>query len=235
MTARHRFMSKPKTAPPPAPLAATLAPSEPAISKVNLAGFAKKSAASGKVYPVLPDPEGQVSELVASILTKSDELDALTASLELEKAELRTLATQFFFTQHEGRVDIASSIECRDGEKQVTVQFQNRYGIVPTANEAQLTDLLGDRAAKFFKQGFALKIEGAKIPIDAAAELLGELQELFVRHRASEALTATSGIVPVKDFHLARHTALTREENAAIERLCPSIKAVKTKGRGEDK
>src|SRR5271156_357577 len=71
MTPRHRFMSKPKTAVPPASIAATApAPKAPAISKINLAGFATKSATTGKVYPVLPDPEGQVSELVASILTK---------------------------------------------------------------------------------------------------------------------------------------------------------------------
>ena len=221
---------------PPAPVAATTpAPKTPAISKINLAGFATKSATTGKVYPVLPDPEGQVSELVASILTKSDELDALTTSLDLEKAELRTLATQFFFIQHVGRADIASSIECRNGESQVTVQFQNRYGIVPSANEPQLVEVLGERAEKFFKQGFSLKIDGAKIPLDEANELLGELQELFARHRASEALTATSGIVPTKDFHIARHTALTPEENTAVERICPIIKAVKTKGRGEDK
>lgn len=227
-------MPKPKTAAPPAQVVAATAAPSGGVKKISLAGFAKKSATTGKVYPVLPDPDGQVSEIVELVLTQADELDALTASLDLHKAELRALASPFFFSSHHGRSEIASSIECRatDG-RQVTVQFQNRYKAAP--DDAAIVALLGARAAQYFRQSFTLKIDGTKIPEAAVEPLLGELQELFARHGAGDALTATQGIAPTKDFHTARHTLLSVEENAALERVCPIITAVKTKGRGEDK
>ena len=86
--------------------------------------------------------------------------------------------------------------------------------------------MLGARAAQYFRQSFALKIDGTKIPEAAVEPLLGELQELFARHGASDALTATQGIAPTKDFHTARHTVLSIEENAALERVCPIITAL---------
>ncbi|MEA3212320.1 MAG: hypothetical protein QOE70_5377 [Chthoniobacter sp.] len=62
-----------------APLAA------PALKKVSFAGFATQTPGTkaSKAYPLLPDPDGQVSELVKSILEKSAQLDALEGALEL--------------------------------------------------------------------------------------------------------------------------------------------------------
>jgi hypothetical protein len=40
---------------------------------------------------------------------------------------------------------------------------------------------------------------------------------LFREHGASEALTAIAGIKPTKEFHAARHSALSVEENASLE------------------
>ena len=82
----HPSMTKPKPAAPPAQVVAPTAAPTGGVKKVSLAGFAKKSATTGKVYPVLPDPDGQVSEIVELVLTQADELDALTASLDY-KAE----------------------------------------------------------------------------------------------------------------------------------------------------
>jgi hypothetical protein len=203
------------------------------IKKVNLAGFGKKTP-SGKTYPVLPDPDGEIGKLVAAIRGHVEDLDALTAALDLEKAELRSLASPFFFASHHGKGEVASSVACRNGEQEILVAFQNRYKLA--SDDAQIIEVIGaDRAALYFQQGFNLKVEGAKIPADQVEELLGELQALFAKHCASEALTATSGIVPKKNFHTERHTALTLEENAAIEKICPIVVQVKTKGRGEDK
>ncbi len=37
-----------------------------------------------KAYPLLPDPDGQVAEIVTSILDKSAQVEALEGALELE-------------------------------------------------------------------------------------------------------------------------------------------------------
>ena len=60
------------------PKAPTPAPA-PALKKVSLAGFATQTPASksAKAYPLLPDPDGQVGELVTSILDRSVQVDAL--------------------------------------------------------------------------------------------------------------------------------------------------------------
>ena len=74
---------------PAEPKAATAAPTPapaPALKKVSLAGFATQTPASksAKAYPLLPDPDGQVAELVTSILDKSAQVEALEGALELE-------------------------------------------------------------------------------------------------------------------------------------------------------
>ena len=72
------------------PKAAVAAPTPvpaPALKKVSLAGFATQTPASksAKAYPLLPDPDGQVAEIVTSILDKSAQVEALEGALELEK------------------------------------------------------------------------------------------------------------------------------------------------------
>jgi len=228
-------MPKTKTAPPQAKAAPEPAPAPKAtgIKKINLAGIAAKSDTKAKTaYPVLPDETGDVAKLVADILDETDQLEALEASLELKKAELKGLAASFYFTHHHGSHEIASSVEARSGERTTLVTFQNRYKVVP--DEAPIVDLLGDdRTARYFKQAFDLKISGDKLPADKADTIIEGVIELFREHGASAALTAISGIKPVKDFHAARHTALTAEENMALQLICPVVAMVKTKGRGE--
>jgi hypothetical protein len=60
---------------------------------------------------------------------------------------------------------------------------------------------------------------------------LDQLQELFARLRASDALKVKEVIRPVADFHKLRHTLLTPEQNLAIEQVCPIIAMVKAKAR----
>ena len=235
------FMPKTKTAPPPAQTAATPPPPAVAIAtagvrKVSLAGFARESAKpGGKSYPVLPDADGTIAELVASILEKSEQLEALTGSLDLEKAELRSHAAPFYFTHHHGQHTLASSIDCRDPKgRSVLVQMANSYKAL--SSDAEVVALIGgEHAAAYFRQAFEFKIKGDLIPEAAVEPLLAGLQALFAEHGSSAALTAKEIIKPSKDFHTARHSLLSVAENLELERVCPIIAKVTTKGRGEDK
>jgi hypothetical protein len=60
------------------------------LKRINLAGIATNSAATktAKVYPLLPDADGQVAALVEGILEKSEQLEAIRGALEIEKAGL---------------------------------------------------------------------------------------------------------------------------------------------------
>ncbi|MEA3207892.1 MAG: hypothetical protein QOE70_949 [Chthoniobacter sp.] len=202
------------------------------IKKINLGGIIATSPKNtGKEYPALPDPDGEVARLVTEIVADQDALDALDASIEIKKGELRALATPFYFERNHGLHEIPSSIEARNAEgKSVLVAFQNRY--TQCSDDGPLIELLGgERAGRFFRQAFELKIAGDKVPEAAVETLIAELQELFARHNASEALSAKATIKPTADFHAARHSQLTVEENLTLEKIVPIVVQVKTKGR----
>jgi hypothetical protein len=74
-----------------------------------------------------------------------------------------------------------------------------------------------------------LEIDGDKLPADRTQALLDELQGLFAKYQASEALKVKEGIRPLPDFHTLRHTALTPEQNLAVNQVCPIIAMVKAK------
>ena len=210
-------------APTPAPVAG--------IKKINLGGFKQESAKpGGKAYPVLPDPDGTIAVLASSIIEKAEQLDALTTSLELEKAELRGIAAPYYFKIHQGQVVVSSSIDCRDTQgRSVLVQLANSYKAV--TDEAAVTALVGPAVERYFRQAFEFKIKGDLIPAESVEPLLEELQELFTRHNASAALTAKAVVKPTESFHTARHTLLSVEQNLELERICPIIARVTTKGR----
>ena len=225
------------TAPAPAAAAspaASTAPAPAGLRKVSLAGFAVQTPASksAKSYPQLPDPDGQVGEIVTAILEQSAQLEALDGSVELLKAELIALAKPFYFERFSGQHIIASSIEAHGGGgKVVRVGFSNSYR--GTADEATLVRLAGEHAARLFKQAFEIKIKGDAIPEAAVEPLLAELQELFARHGASSALTAKATIKPTKEFHTARHKLFTPQQNSELDKVVPISASVKTKlGRG---
>ena len=217
--------------------AATAGPSAPAagLKRINLAGIATKSATTkaAKAYPLLPDADGQVAALVEGILEKSEQLEAIEGALEIEKAELIAIAKPFYFAHHAGQMAVASSIEVQSGAKTIRVGFSNSYR--GTSDDSAIMRAVGEEGARFFKQSFELKIKGDLIPEAAVEELIGELQELFSRHHAGAALSAKAVFKPNKDFHAARHTLFTPEQNLEIDKIVPVAASVKTKlGRGTE-
>ena len=215
----------PTTKQKPAPAAA------PGIKKINLGGIATKTEKKNTEYPALPDPSGDVAKLTTDIVHESREFEALEGSLKLKKAELRSLSQEFFFQHLHGKHDIPSSVEAKGlNDEKVLVTFQSRYASL--TDETPIIEAIGpDKTAQFFRQSFELKIDGDKIPSNAAEDLIGALQNLFAEYNCPEALTAKAIIKPTSDFHTARHTSLSVEENMAVELACPIVVMVKTKGR----
>jgi len=60
---------------------------------------------------------------------------------------------------------------------EVLITFPNRYSRLES--EAALLPILGERTTTFFRQAFALEIDGDKLPAENAQELLEELQRLY--------------------------------------------------------
>jgi hypothetical protein len=222
---------KTATKPKAAPTASTPAPAA-GIRKINLGGIAAKTEKKTTEYPALPDPTGDVAKLASEIIAESRDFEVLEGSLKIKKAELRAMSQEFYFQHLHGKHEIPSSVEAKgeNPEEKVLVTFSSRYSTL--TDEYPLIEALGpELTAQFFRQSFELKIDGDKIPADRAEELINEIQTLFASHNCPEALSAKAVIKPTPDFHTGRHTALSVEENLAVDAACPIIAMVKTKGR----
>jgi len=202
------------------------------LHKLSFGTITKKKEEARANYPTLPDPNGQLAVMATRIIERSAQIDAWSGALELDKAELKTLATPFYFAQANGKVEVASSVTVLSPAGEVLISFPNRYGRLES--ESVLVPILGPQTAQFFRQAFTLEIDGDKLPADNAQELLDQLQQLFARYHAAEALKVKEGIKPVPDFHTVRHTALTPEQNLALNQLCPIIAMIKTKARPKE-
>ena len=217
----------------PPPIAGRENPQPPpkpgGLRKVSFgAGIAKKTDTK-TACPVMP-PVRDSAIIVDRILERTEQLEALTGALETDKAELKSMALPHYFAVNHGRHEVPSSIAClgaKGGE--VLVTFQNRYSMLP--DESAILPVLGADADKFFRQSFELKIKGDKLPAENTQELMDELQALFARFNATDAIEVREGVKPVTEFHAARHLQLTVEQNMALDAACPIIAMVKTKGR----
>lgn len=198
------------------------------LKKLNLSGFNKaKPEAKEKAYPELPDPTGEIAELVDDMLEKMEQVEALSGAVEVEKSELVTMAKKFYFDSLHGKTTIPSSVVVKGKTREAMVSFANRYR--GTADEEALTRLAGDKAGDFFTQSFEIRINGDKLPPDSADELIAELQELFAKYNAVDALTANATFRPNKEFHTARHTAFEPEMNLELDKIVPVVAMVKAR------
>ena len=201
------------------------------LRKLSFGTIPKKREDARTTYPVLPDPNGQLAIIAKRIIERAAQLEAIDGVLSIDKQELKTLATPFYFGQASGKVEPATSVNvlCPAGE--VLISFPNRYGRLDC--ETVLLPILGEQTARFFRQAFTLEIDGDKLPAENAQELLNQLQQLFAQYHAADALKVKEGIKPVPDFHTLRHTSLTPEQNLALNQLCPIIAMIKAKARLE--
>ena len=217
---------------------ATATATKPAagLKKFNLGGIATQAESSTKKdYPILPDPDGDLAKLVAELLAKSNQLDALDGECTLLKAEITSKARPFWFEVNQGKAVAASSVVCRDKDGgEVTVSFQNRYS--GTEQDAALVEAVGaDVAERFFRQSFEIKVNGDAIPAENAQAVIDGLTKLFAANNAAGALKAKATFKPTAEYHEARHSKLTPEQNMNAERLIPCTAVVKTKGRAAKK
>ena len=210
-------------------------PAKPQIDplrKLSFGAINRKANNAKTAYPALPDPNGQLAIITARIIERTAQIEALDGALAIDKSELKTLATPFYFIQASGKIDVAGSVSAVSSAGEVLITFPNRYGRLESG--AALLPILGERTATLFRQSFALEIDGDKLPAENTQELLNELQQLFARYHAAEALQVKEGIKPVPDFHTVRHAALSPQQNLALNQVCPIIAMLKTKGRTKE-
>jgi hypothetical protein len=214
----------------------TSAPPAAKPARLNLPKVAKPKAA-GKSYPILPETV-ESKELVSVIRHEADEFDALKGSLDIHKAELGAIALPFYFGELHGRSEIPSSViaKCDDGE--VLVEFQKRFKQPDPKTTsfdlvaAQVEAAMGEHYGRFGRFGYSFTIKGDLVPAEHAPAVLEGIQKVLAQFGCEDALSAKETITTTSDFHVARHTIFTPQQNAELDRVLPMVKQVKTKGRG---
>lgn len=195
---------------------------------INLSAVGKKKADTKTEYPRIADPAAPA--IAAAILDLTDQAEAVTASLDLHKAELVSHAKPEFFARYVGRVDVPSSMAAvATTGREVLVSMSNRYKAA--SDLALLSMIMGERASRFLRESFKLELDSAKIPMEKQQQVVDELVSVLTKHGCADALTAKQSTTPTEDFHIGRHTAFSVDENIAIDGVMPMVVAVKTKGR----
>jgi hypothetical protein len=221
---RPSVEASPRSDAPNAPTAPT------ALKKVSFGSITKKKEASTKtVYPVAPDPSGENAIIAARIVERLAAFEALESALEVDKKDLIARNKSFYFMNAHGKVEVPSSIAIPYENGEVLVTFTSRYKALP--DESSVAAILGENVGEHFRQAFEIKIDGDKLPVDKAQELIEKLQELFGSYNALDALSNKETVKPNADFHAKRHLVLSTAQNVAIDEACPMVCMVKTKGR----
>jgi len=200
------------------------------IKKVDLSAIGTKPSGSKKSYPALPvTPE--MNEHLKVILKNNREIEVIEADTAARRAELIPQAMKFLYEFYRGKTDIESSLEAKTDEgDSMLFTMANRYRGLP--DESPIVDLIGEaRTTAYFSQSVEIKVNGDKVPLDNLPVFVAELTELCARHNASGALTSKAVIKPSPEFHTARHTAFTPEENIALDSFLAPVVSIKTKGR----
>lgn len=220
-------LDKPSTNPPTQP------PSR--IKRVSFGATKPKATETKTKYPVFDDAAtgDQVREIAARIKKRAGELEALEGAQKTDKAEIKMFTGPFYWKTNANKTKPPSSISIPSAEGEVLVTFQNRYTDLP--DEAPLVAIIGaDNAAKFIRQSFKLTINGEELPVGKEQEVVDEIIAVLEKHGASHALEVKEALKPTPDFHVARLTIFTPEQNQQIDQLWPVVAMVKTKGRGEE-
>jgi len=199
-----------------------------ATSRINLSAIGKKAEKKENKYPLLVTERAK--ELATIITRQAEEFDQLKADLDINKADLRSLALPAYFAACNGKTEIPSSMAVPTNDAhQVLVTFTSRYKAPASAE--QINELLGAHASQFLKPRFTLELDSEKIPQDMQQGVIDSIVTLLEGFGCADALTAKEVMAPVEAFHTARHTLFTTEQNLKIEEVMPMTVAVKTKGR----
>ena len=199
-----------------------------ATSLDNILGTLKRNAPvksnSGKTYPVLPESDGMVAQLVNTIHEYSEYKDALDGA----KKQLTTLARSEYNRYNSGKADPSTGILAKGDGKEILISVTSYYSGIEDVDQLES---IAPGLSDSFDRKYSITIKSDKLPKHNEEELLADLVELFNRYGATDALEVKDNYVPKEGFHVTRHVNLTEEQNNRLDQVVKCRAAVKTKGR----
>jgi len=198
----------------------------------TLSQFKKAEHKAKAEKPTMPDPTGELSQLVTDAIEAKATADASTAVLDQAKARFATVAVMHLFKSAYGKTDPEDTFQILAPKGKAMVSMKNAYK-VPTETEA-LRVLLGEHAATYLRTREEITIDASAIPESVQAFFLGEL--LKVARTCDEMMLGIDGDGPVFSaitvkatvkvdtaFHADRHRLFTPAENLVIHTAMPCV------------
>ena len=196
-------------------------PARSAKPKISLGALKPVVAADTKgktAYPILPDPTGLYATIAVAFLDANEKMKAAEAAKKSAGSELSKAARPFHFQTNAGRLEPASSVAVHCGKGEVRVTFKNRY---PNLDEAGFNRVVqtigGENADAFFVETYEFTIDSEKVPSEKLQATVDGINELAARLGIGDAVTVKSAYKPTPQFHEARFSKLTVEQNNALE------------------
>ena len=235
-----------------APKAGKKAPAtKPAPLGLDLGGLGEANVKkSGSVeYPLLPDNDSQVAKIALAIRESKAQIAALTGTQKANIKLVTEAAVPYFFNVNADRdtpytgVQINADIPVPNmpgasvAEKVALVVVTNSYPIivddakkkVKAADvEAAITEIVGAKIVDdYFPYQASVAIDITQIDAERQQAFLDGLKKLVAVHGAKDALALKVGRQANDQFHAARNTLLTVEQNVRLQKVYPATVVVK--------
>lgn len=184
---------------------------------INLAGLKKPaSKAAKKDLPIFPDPDGELKEQADELARLCEAETAAETGKQAIQAEFKSLVRPHIFDINHGRGTVQATISIVGNEAEILVALKDAY--ITTEDLEEVTLILGEeRANKLFNQVFAITIDSKLIPEDSQQAVVDDIRRILTEYGCPDSMSAKSSFKPTKAFATERHTALTAEENIALE------------------
>ena len=189
-------------------------------TKLNFGRLKKAAPKTETIYPVYDNEEASV--LAAGLVKQKP----IVQSFDSGKKQLCDGTRRFYFEHHSQMREVASSIAIPAGEKEVLISFRNQYRVMDEDGVLAMADI-NARIPDLFQETFEIKIDGSKIPLDKAQDVIDGLVEVFSKYECEDAIGYKQRHKPIESFHASRHQMFDVDTNMEIDGICPVTTAFK--------
>ena len=200
------------------------------MTKLTLGKLAKTDTKSnGTNYPVVASTSIS-QKIVHEFLVAKAKLDAVEGAVRTLKAQINDMVIKPFFANNNGKAEPVNGVVVEgseDGEK-VLVNFIKKYSATDEERVVEALGKTGKTIVKdYFYEKLSIKIDGDKIPAAKLQEVIDATVALYTKLGVLDAVDAKVVVVPNENFHAARHTILTEEQNITLQSVAPCQTQVK--------
>lgn len=196
----------------------------------GLSVFGKKATTSTqKVYPKLPDPDGQFSRMVDDRKQHKVSFDQSKGDLGQLDGLLKQACYDEWLRSNEDKDLTNDTIQVDGKSGAVKISVKSQYWDITLDSEdpksvnreQSIKRLLGVAHDRFVTKKFKLEVDGSSVPECNRDSFLGDFAALLERYGADpgEAVKAKEVLSISKKFHADRHGILSQDENKAFHDL----------------